>query len=193
MYANNERSSWEVVPAAEDSAADTFADNGGQEVLTAQDIGPQLNSEVAGQLNSGLLMGFLSDFRSAEYEQIRKKREEESAKTRKRPRPIPRPDLEDDNGVVYTETADYADTADYAGAAGYSEPPQTPQSSEVAWTTAPPEAEAQWTPQQVAAPSGVKADDFVSAACQPEPPGRKFRLPFGIATSKTIRESPATT
>ncbi|HEX4863954.1 MAG TPA: hypothetical protein VFV02_07775 [Acidimicrobiales bacterium] len=181
MYANDEPSSWEVVPVAGDPAAGSFADQE-QPMHTAETEQPELNPEVAEQLDPGLLMSFLTDFRSAEYEQIRQQREEELAKTRKRvPRRPVLPEPEDELEAGYVE-------GDYVAAAEQDYESQRPEAS------VPPEVSEQWAPPSPPpAPDQVSDADFLTAASQPEEPSRRLRLPFGIAGSKNVRQSPATT
>jgi hypothetical protein len=162
----------------------------------------ELNPEVSEQLDTGLLMSFLSDFRSAEYEQIRKQREEELAKTRKRGprRPVvPESDEETPEGYyeaddpVY-ETPDAQSPLAPHGQEEWAPPP--PPQPEGQWAPPPPQPGGQWAPPPPPGPDQVNGADFLTAASQPvepEGPGRKLRLPFGLAGSKSVRQSPATT
>ena len=200
MYANDEPSSWKVVPVAGGPAAAPFADQEQPvhqlEAEQAEQI--DLNPEVSEQLDTGLLMSFLTDFRSAEYEQIRKQREEELAKTRKRvPRRPVVPESEEEIPEGYYETGE----AGEAGQAAYENPQEQwaappPPEPEGQWAPpSPPQVEGHWAPPTAAQPGAdqVSGGDFLTAASKPEEPGRRLRLPFGIAGSRNVRQSPATT
>lgn len=160
----------------------------------------ELNSEVSEQLDTGLLMSFLSDFRSAEYEQIRKQREEELAKTRKRvPRRPVLPEADEETPEGYYEAGETVyetpDAQSPLAPHGHEEwAPPPPPHHEGQWAPPPPaQPEGQWAPPPPPGPDQVSDADFLTAASQPQEPGRKLRLPFGIAGSKNVRQSPATT
>lgn len=179
MYSNNEPSTWEAIPAAGEPATVAFANDEEHELSPVDVSEPQLRSDVAEQLNSGLLMSFLTDFRSAEHEQIRKQREEELAKTRKRvPRKPVLPEPEDVEPEVDYEESHPAPAADIPY--HQVEPGQEAPAVEVPYHQ--PAAHEYWPPTP--APEQ-------NAASQPVPPEeqrvRRLRLPFGI------RQSPATT
>ena len=185
MYANDERSSWEEVPVAGDPAAGSFASQ--EQPVSQTDAEPlALDPEVGEQLEPGLLMSFLTDFRTAGYEQLRKQREEELAKTRKRvPRRAPLPEPEPDESA-----AGFEGYQGYEGAEKYE---AAPTGEPELWEPSPaPEPQGQWTAPAPGADQ-VNEADFLTAASQAEQPGRRLRLPFGIAGSKNVRQSPATT
>lgn len=160
----------------------------------------ELNPEVSEQLDTGLLMSFLSDFRSAEYEQIRKQREEELAKTRKRvPRRPVLPEADEESPEGYYESGEPVyETPDaespLAPDAQEEWAPPPAAQPEGQWAPPPPpQPEGQWAPPPPPGSDQVSDADFLTAASQAEEPGRKLRLPFGIAGSKNVRQSPATT
>jgi hypothetical protein len=180
MYANDEPSSWEEVPAAEEPAAAPFANREDENLITEQATAAVPIAEPAsGNVDSGLLMSFLSDFRTAEYEQMRKQREEELAKTRKRPpRPVPVDRDPEDLGLDLVEPAAYvADDYPRGEDAGPAVVPQAPIEETPIDQWAPP----QWAADQCAEPPA-----------DPETAGRKPRRLFGWG-SKNVQQSPATT
>lgn len=160
----------------------------------------ELNPEVTEQLDTGLLMSFLSDFRSAEYEQIRKQREEELAKTRKRvPRRPVLHEADEETPEGYYEAGepvdDTPDGQSPVAPHGQEEwaPPPPPQPDGQWGPPSPQQPEGQWAPPPPPGSDQISGADFLTAASQSEEPGRKLRLPFGIAGSKNVRQSPATT
>jgi hypothetical protein len=183
MYAKDEPSSWERVPAAGDPATAAFATSEEHELTTVEVPGPQLRPEVAEQLDSGILMSFLTDFRSAEYEQVRKQREEELAKTRKRaPRRPVVPEPEEVEPEAYYEEAYETPEPE----AAYEPQPQQQ------WAPPPaPQPDAYWPPSPAQDSGDTNGGEFLNAAYeasgQEDQRGRKLRFPFGV------RQSPATT
>jgi hypothetical protein len=123
------------------------------------------------QVDAGLLMSFLTDFRTAEYEEVRRKRIEELEKSKKgrAHRPVPQPEeVEQEVEPSWEDTSEQAQW----------DPPQ-----------AHPEA-----PDPAPAPPDypVNDADFQVAACQPEEPTGKKRFPLGLPSFKSFGQSPAT-
>ncbi|HUE59667.1 MAG TPA: hypothetical protein VMO88_08815 [Acidimicrobiales bacterium] len=150
---------------------------------------PEFRAEVepsAPQVSPGILMSFLTDFRSAEYELIRMKRAAELEQSRRKTRTQPAPQVQEEP----VPQPDYSGV-NYAGAEG-SAPP------EAAWYP-PPVSPAQAAPpegQVSAAPATnhhpVSGSDFLSAASEGQDPGGKRRTRLGLPSFRNLGQSPAT-
>jgi hypothetical protein len=126
-------------------------------------------------VDSGMLMSFLTDFRTAQHEEIRRERMEQLEKTRKgrAHRPLPRPEEpEDDSTYEETYSEECADT--YGDPAG----PQSPEEDPGA---AGPETQ-----------YGISDADFQVAACQPQEPAPRKRFGLGLPGLRNLGQSPAT-
>lgn len=164
-------------------------DHTGPALADAPEFEPEFTPEAepsAEQVSPGLLMSFLTDFRSAEYELIRMKRaaelEQSRRKTRTQPavpveqEPAPRPDY---SGVNYAGTESSAPPE-----AAWFPPPASPAPA------APPEG--QVSAAQPTDHYPVSASDFLTAASEGQDPGGKRRMRLGIPSFKNLGQSPAT-
>ena len=155
----------------------------------APEFEPEFTAEAessAPQVSPGILMSFLTDFRSAEYELIRMKRAAELEQSRRKTRTQPAPPVQEEPAPQ----PDYSGV-NYAGAEG-SAPP------EAAWYP-PPVSPAPAAPQEghvSAAPATdhhpVSGSDFLSAASEGQDPGGKRRTRLGLPSFRNLGQSPAT-
>jgi hypothetical protein len=118
-------------------------------------------------------MSFLTDFRTAEFEEVRRKRIEELQKSKKgrASRPVPPPEEAEQD--VEPSWDDTYEQTQWDGPDAHSEAPDP--------APAPPDS------------SYPASDaDFQVAACQPEEPTGKKRFPLGLPSFKSFGQSPAT-
>jgi hypothetical protein len=124
-------------------------------------------------VDPGLLMSFLTDFRSAQYEEIRRKRMEELEKSKKGRSHRPAPQVEDEDPYLETEAVPEDQAADWS-APVIDYPPQAPPPAHDLSGSAPGD------------PYPVNDADFQVAACKPEEPAGKRRFPLGLPSFKGL-------
>jgi hypothetical protein len=125
------------------------------------------------QADAGLLMSFLTDFRTAEYEEVRRKRMEELEKSKKgrAHRPVPPPeDAEHDVDPSPDDGYEQAQWGPTEVQPGAHDPASAPSDGSYP----------------------VDDPDFQVAACQPEEPSGRRRFPLGLPSLKGFGQSPAT-
>jgi hypothetical protein len=158
----------------------------------APEVEPQDESQQdpAGEdVSSGLLMSFLTDFRTAHYEEVRRQRMEELEKTRKgrAHRPVPRPqdDAEDYGQDAYPDTEN-APQGEWQQAE-WIPPSEWPPPATGNAPHAQPEG---YPPADGAYPASEPG--YPVAACKPEDPAGNKRFPLGLPSFKNLGQSPAT-
>ena len=181
MYANNEYS--EQVMAGSGGygrspfgpALEPQPEPESQPISQAEPVTQPEPGSEAGPADAGLLMSFLTDFRTAEYEEVRRKRMEELEKSKKGKAHRPVAQVEQ---VEQEVEPSWDDT--YGQTRTEWDPP-----------VAPPEThDLGVTPPGTSYP--VSDADFQVAACKPEEPTGKRRFPLGLPSLKGFGQSPAT-
>jgi hypothetical protein len=163
----------------------------GAESQVESQAGSQAESQAGAapgeHVDPGTLMSFLTDFRTAQYEEVRRQRMEALEKSRKGRghRPVPPIDpVESVEPVEPVEEAGAEVEGPYEG--GYEGAEFSPEPE---W--APPTVEYPVEGQ----PQARDAEDnegFQVAACKPEEPAGKKRFRLGLPSFKNLGQSPAT-